>query len=167
MSDSDDNLQQYGNIISAIAFITAMVMGIIHGIGMFWEENKPQPDDLITKNPDPSVVQPPVVQSPVVQSPVVQSPVVQPPVVQPPVVQSPVVQPPVNKTNATVAGEPGIKNIRSGPGTVYSIVGKISTGSRVKILSQKQDRGGYLWYKIYNPSSKTEGWMAAQLISTD
>ena len=153
MSDSDDNLQQYGNIISAIAFITAMVMGIIHGIGMFWEENKPQPDDLITKNPDPIVVQPPVAQAP--------------PVVQPPVAQSPVVQPPVNKTNATVAGEPGIKNIRSGPGTVYSIVGKVSTGSRVKILSQAQDRGGYLWYKIYNPYSKTEGWMAAQLISTD
>ena len=136
MSDSDDNLQQYGNIISAIAFITAIVMGIIHGIGMFWEENKPKPDELITKNPDPGII-----------------------------VGRP--RGSVDKTNATVAGEPGIKNIRSGPGTVYSIVGKISTGSRVKILSQAQDRGGYLWYKIYNPSSNTEGWMAGQLISTD
>ena len=157
MSDSDDHLQQYGNIISGIAFITAIVMGIIHGIGMFWEENKPKLDEVIPKNPEPTVVQPRVIQPLVVQAPVV----------QPPVVQAPVVQPSVNKTNATVAGEPGIKNIRSGPGTVYGIVGKISTGSRVKILSQKQDRGGYLWYKIYNPSSKTEGWMAAQLISTD
>ena len=71
------------------------------------------------------------------------------------------------KTNATVAGKSGIKNIRSGAGTVHGVVGTISIGSRVKILSKKQDRGGYLWYEIYHPSSGTQGWIAAHLISID
>lgn len=70
-------------------------------------------------------------------------------------------------TNATVAGIPGIKNIRSGPGTTYSVVGSINTGIRVEIVSQSQDQGGYLWYKISHPSSGTQGWIAAQLISLD
>ena len=70
-------------------------------------------------------------------------------------------------TNATVAGVPGTKNIRSGPGTTYEVVGSINTGTRVKILSQSKDQGGYRWYKISNPSSGTQGWMAEQLINLD
>lgn len=86
---------------------------------------------------------------------------------QPPYDETPKPQRDVVETNATVSGTTGIKNIRSGPGTDYSIAGQISTGSRVKILDEGRDRGGYLWYKIYDPTSKTQGWMAAQLITTD
>ena len=135
MSDSENIFQQYGNIISAVAFITAVVIGIIKGIEISEVEKSPRtstPTNEVTVKPIP-----------------------------------PPSQPPANKTNATVAGEPGIKNIRDGPGTIHSIVGRVSTGSRVRILSQAQDRGGYLWYKIYHPSSDTQGWMAAQLISVD
>ncbi len=132
MSDNYNNLQPYGNIISAIAFITAVVIGVINGI-RYSEQETIFPE---RKTPNEVIVEP-----------------------TPPVT--------VNKTNATVAGEPGIKNIRAGPGTVYSIVGKVSTGSRVRTLSQAQDSGGYLWYKIYHPSSGTHGWMAAHLINVD
>ncbi|MDV2998284.1 MAG: hypothetical protein N4J56_007989 [Chroococcidiopsis sp. SAG 2025] len=73
----------------------------------------------------------------------------------------------ITNTNATVTGSPGTKNIRSGPGTNYGVVGKISTGDRVQTLSQAYDSGGYLWYQVYYPPHKTKGWIARQLIKTD
>lgn len=73
-----------------------------------------------------------------------------------------------SETNATVGGEPGKKNIRSGPSTDYPVVGEISTGSRITIVSKgKEDQGGYIWYEIYDPFSKTKGWMTEQLIYFD
>jgi uncharacterized protein YraI len=72
-----------------------------------------------------------------------------------------------NETNATVGGSPGTKNIRSGAGTIYGVVGKIRTGDRIQILGTSYDRGGYQWYNIYDPQSGARGWIAAQLISRD
>jgi serine/threonine-protein kinase len=70
-------------------------------------------------------------------------------------------------TNAKIAGTSGTKNLRSGPGTQYSILASLPTGEKVKILNRDQDSGGYLWYKIYHPSSGTQGWIAAQLVKID
>lgn len=74
---------------------------------------------------------------------------------------------PTSDTNASIGGNPGVKNLRSGPGTVYGVVGSLGTGERVKIVSSRSDRGGYIWYKVYHPSSGTSGWVAAQLINRD
>jgi hypothetical protein len=73
-------------------------------------------------------------------------------------------------TNAIISGEPGAKNIRSGPGTIYSAKRVVLPGQRVKILGYAKDREGYLWYKIYSPDfpkPNDEGWIAAQLLSPD
>lgn len=68
-------------------------------------------------------------------------------------------------TNAVIVGEPGQKNIRSGPGTAYGVQHIAYPGDRVRILGSDYDRGGYLWYKVYFPNSGADGWIAAQLIS--
>jgi uncharacterized protein YraI len=72
-----------------------------------------------------------------------------------------------NGTNATVGGAQGTKNIRSGAGTIYGIVGKVRTGDRIQILGTSYDREGYQWYNIYDPQSGARGWIAAQLVSRD
>lgn len=78
-------------------------------------------------------------------------------------------QPPANtgNTDATIVGEPGAKNIRSGPGTNFSAPHIAYPGDRVKITDSSSDSGGYLWYKVYFPNSGAEGWIAAQLVQRD
>lgn len=73
----------------------------------------------------------------------------------------------VGATNATIAGESGSKNIRSGPGTSYDSPHIAYPGDRVKIIDSAQDKGGYTWYKVYFPKSGADGWIAAQLVRTD
>ncbi len=70
-------------------------------------------------------------------------------------------------TNATIGGESGSKNIRSGPGTSYDSPHMAYPGDRVKIIDSAQDKGGYTWYKVYFPKSGADGWIAAQLVRTD
>jgi serine/threonine protein kinase, bacterial len=80
----------------------------------------------------------------------------------------PVAKPvPEAETNATIGGESGSKNIRSGPGTTYDSPHMAYPGDRVKIIDSAQDKGGYTWYKVYFPKSGADGWIAAQLVRTD
>jgi len=69
--------------------------------------------------------------------------------------------------NAIIIGKSGSKNIRSGPGTNYSVKQIAYPGDRVRIVGSGSDRGGYPWYKVYFPRSGTEGWIGAQLVETD
>jgi serine/threonine protein kinase, bacterial len=71
------------------------------------------------------------------------------------------------ETNATIVGESGSKNIRSGPGTSYDSPHTAYPGDRVKIVDSAQDKGGFTWYKVYFPKSGADGWIAAQLIRVD
>ena len=70
-------------------------------------------------------------------------------------------------TNATIVGQPGSKNIRSGPGTVYGANHIAYPGNRVRILERGSDSGGYTWYKVYFPESGADGWIAGQLLNID
>ena len=71
-------------------------------------------------------------------------------------------------TNATIAGEPGIKkNIRTAPRTNSPIKFTAPTGTRVFILESDNDSEGYPWYKVYFPKSATDGWIASQLLNVD
>nr|WP_083260371.1 SH3 domain-containing protein [Cyanobacterium sp. IPPAS B-1200]OEJ79683.1 hypothetical protein A5482_09290 [Cyanobacterium sp. IPPAS B-1200] len=88
--------------------------------------------------------------------------------------QTPAPNPPVNNspppsvnvaTNARIGGSMGVKNIRSGPGTAYGVVGSGVTGEGIDILDSGYDSGGYLWYQVYHPASGVTGWMAAQLVN--
>ena len=72
--------------------------------------------------------------------------------------------PPKSYTNATVVGG-GVKNIRSGPGTVHGVIGKIATSERVRIIGSDFDHGGYRWYSVI--AGRQRGWIAAQLIEPD
>ena len=73
-----------------------------------------------------------------------------------------------NRTpNATIKGEPGSKNIRSGPGTDYDVRYTAYPGDRIRVIGQSNDRGGYPWYKIYFPQSGAEGWIGSQLVQVD
>ncbi|MDJ0581137.1 SH3 domain-containing protein [Crocosphaera sp.] len=73
-----------------------------------------------------------------------------------------------NGTNGTVTGNPPrTKNMRSGAGTVYRIVGTVQIGDRVRIASSSYDRGGYLWYQVYHPKSGKRGWISGQLVNRD
>ena len=88
----------------------------------------------------------------------------------PPVSRSPVSTAPntdAANTNATIIGQPGSKNIRSGAGTNFDTLHIAYPGDRVRIVGSTQDAGGFLWYRIYFPTSKAEGWIAAQLIQRD
>jgi serine/threonine protein kinase, bacterial len=76
-------------------------------------------------------------------------------------------QPEPSGVNATIIGEAGTKNIRTGPGTNYGVQHTAVTGDRVRIIDTRQDSGGYVWHKIYFPKSGAEGWIAAQLIQRD
>jgi len=70
-------------------------------------------------------------------------------------------------TNATLKGEPGEKNIRSGPGTDSKSLHKAYPGDRIRVIGKDYDRGGYLWYNIYLPNSGAEGWIAGQFVEVD
>jgi serine/threonine protein kinase, bacterial len=72
-----------------------------------------------------------------------------------------------NSPNATIGGQSGSKNIRSGPGTSYGTAHTAYTGDRVVIRDTAKDAGGYTWYKVYFPKSGAEGWVAAQLLNPD
>jgi serine/threonine protein kinase, bacterial len=74
---------------------------------------------------------------------------------------------PADSTNATIGGQAGSKNIRSGPGTNYGTAHEAYPGDRVVIRDSAKDAGGYTWYKVYFPNSGAEGWIAAQLVSPD
>jgi serine/threonine protein kinase, bacterial len=67
-------------------------------------------------------------------------------------------------TNAIIAGAGGSKNIRTGPGTNYSVKDTVYPGDHVRIIASGSDRGGYPWYKIYVPKSGAKGWIGAQLV---
>jgi Bacterial SH3 domain len=69
--------------------------------------------------------------------------------------------------NATIAGKPGSKNIRSGPGTTYDVIDTAYSGDRIVILGKNQDQGGYIWYKVQLQSSGNEGWIASHLVRRD
>lgn len=70
-----------------------------------------------------------------------------------------------NNSYGAIAGSSGSKNIRSGPGTNYSVVGQGYTGQEIEILGSDYDQGGYMWYKVYHSSSGTTGWIASQLVN--
>lgn len=74
---------------------------------------------------------------------------------------------PVDSTNATIVGESGSKNVRSGPGTSYGTAHVAYPGDRVYIRDSAKDAGGYTWHKVYFPKSEAEGWVASQLVSPD
>jgi hypothetical protein len=88
------------------------------------------------------------------------------PTLTPSIIPSPILSP-SDQTNATIIGEPGYKNIRSGPGTNYSEKHIAYPGDRVQILESSTDISGYIWYKVYFPKSGAEGWIAGQLLSPD
>lgn len=90
-------------------------------------------------------------------------------------VNQPVSPPPVEialppnaeQTNARIVGEPGSKNIRSGPGTNYSQTHIAYPGDRITIITSDRDPGGFLWHNVYFPDSQAQGWIAAQLVEAD
>jgi serine/threonine protein kinase, bacterial len=69
--------------------------------------------------------------------------------------------------NSTVIGEPGSKNIRSEPGSGYGVVAQVNVGDRLLVTGQEQESNGFIWYKIYDPQSGVEGWIANHLINID
>jgi len=75
--------------------------------------------------------------------------------------------PNAEQVNASLIGQPGAKNIRSGPGTNYAQVHIAYPGDRVTIITSQKDQGGFLWHNVYFPDSKAQGWIAAQLIRAD
>ena len=74
--------------------------------------------------------------------------------------------PPISP-NATVTGDPGRKNIRSGPGTNYRVLGNVYPGDRIQVIGNGQEATGFTWYKVMAPSANTEGWMAHHLVTLD
>jgi uncharacterized protein YgiM (DUF1202 family) len=48
-------------------------------------------------------------------------------------------------------------NIRSGPGTGFDVVARLSAGTRVTLLEGPRDAGGFTWWRI-RISTGLEGW---------
>ena len=59
-------------------------------------------------------------------------------------------------------------NVRSGPGTGYQSLGRLSSGARVTVLSQQTGTDGQTWYNIRYTSSGKEatGYVAAAYVQT-
>ena len=68
--------------------------------------------------------------------------------------------------NATVAGEPGSKNVRAMAGTDYAVVASVDVGDRVQAIQKGADADGNAWYQIATPDEK-KGWIAGQLLQID
>lgn len=75
--------------------------------------------------------------------------------------------PNADQTNARITGDPGSKNIRSGPGTNYAQTHIAFPGDRITIITSDRDQGGFLWHNVYFPESQAQGWIAAQLVKAD
>lgn len=75
--------------------------------------------------------------------------------------------PNADQTNASIVGEPGSKNIRSGPGTHYAQTHIAYPGDRITLITSDRDQGGFLWHNVYFPKSQAQGWIAAQLVRSD
>ncbi len=74
---------------------------------------------------------------------------------------------PVAKRDATIVGNAGSKDIRSGPGMKYSAPHIAYPGDRVKVIATSQDENGDIWYQIVFPKSGAVGWIQAQLLNLD
>ena len=74
---------------------------------------------------------------------------------------------PEKNSNATIVGDAGSKNIRSGPGTNFKVAHIAYPGDRIKVVGSDYDSGGYRWYQVYFPKSGAQGWIAAQLVKLD
>jgi hypothetical protein len=72
-----------------------------------------------------------------------------------------------NATNATITGEPGYKNIRSGPDDEYPRRHIAYPGDRVWVIETKRNSDNFLWYHIYFPRSRADGWIAGNLLTVD
>jgi uncharacterized protein YgiM (DUF1202 family) len=62
-----------------------------------------------------------------------------------------------------IIGE-GAKNIRTGPGTKYTVKAQVMPGESVKVLGSSSGSGGYSWIRI-RTAKGDEGWIAAHLIA--
>lgn len=72
-----------------------------------------------------------------------------------------------DRANARIVGDPGSKNIRSGPGTNYAQTHIAYPGDRVTLITSDRDAGGFLWHNVYFPESQAQGWIASQLVESD
>jgi tetratricopeptide (TPR) repeat protein len=70
-------------------------------------------------------------------------------------------------TNATILGNPGKTNIRSGPGLEYAPRHIAYPGDRVQVIESARNSDNLPWYKIYFPQSGADGWIAGNLLSID
>lgn len=72
----------------------------------------------------------------------------------------------VTDTNATIVGEPGAKNIRSGATTSDRVLYRGIPGDRVRIIGTSRNSDGHPWYQVLLPDGGT-GWIAGQLVNPD
>lgn len=67
-------------------------------------------------------------------------------------------------TNKQAVVKDGPLNIRSGPGTNYSSLGKLQEGNKVTLISQVKNTSGNIWYK-YQVSSGKYGYIYGQYVT--
>lgn len=67
-------------------------------------------------------------------------------------------------TNKKGTVKEGPLNVRSGPGTNYSKLGKIAKGTAVTLVSQVKTSAGAVWYK-YKYNSSKYGYLASQYVT--
>lgn len=74
---------------------------------------------------------------------------------------------PRDQTNAVIAGEPGLKNVRAGITTRAEVLFQLDVGSRITVIRGQRNQDNYLWYYIYSPDEQGEGWIASHLVDLD
>ncbi len=70
------------------------------------------------------------------------------------------------KVNRVGTVTEGPLNVRSGPGTGYSVLDKLTKGDEITVLTQTKDSKGTLWYKFKYTSSKY-GYVSAEYVKTE
>jgi uncharacterized protein YraI len=64
-----------------------------------------------------------------------------------------------------VAVDSGPLNVRSGPGTGYAVIDKLSTGDQGEVLDGPVSADGYTWYQINYSFGGYTGWVAGEFLS--
>lgn len=74
----------------------------------------------------------------------------------------------VSGTRYITSSNGGPVNVRTGPGTNYSLapVGQFAVGTQVSLLSMATGTDGNTWYKVQN-SNQDSGWVRGDFLTTD
>lgn len=154
-------------LLCGTIFLTMLIGGQDRGQVRFGLMPQPESTAALTVTPDPAPRPEPAAAEPAVteaafvpQAPVMVQPAVEVVVATPePAVQAPAETPPLRVMRVDARSA----NVRQGPGTDQPVVGRLTRGEEVIIVTEGQGTDG--WSLIRLEGDGLEGWVASRLLT--